>query len=81
MWPYIWIAIMLGLITATVVTALREKKAQAKAKAAMMPQPMDDPAGVEHFGDGFAEPDPVDSFGGGEFGGGELAELDQNSFK
>lgn len=67
MWPYIWIAIMLGLVIATVVVAMREKKARTEALKKLSPQPIaDDPAeggGMLNPEDGFGEPDPLDSFG------------------
>ncbi|GIX00542.1 MAG: hypothetical protein KatS3mg111_3874 [Pirellulaceae bacterium] len=33
-WPYLWIAFMLGLVIATIVVAIRERKARAVARAA-----------------------------------------------
>lgn len=60
---------MLGLVVATVVVAMMERKAQAKARAAMAPQPlgedpslgtdgMDAPMDDQGFGDdGFGSDD------------------------
>lgn len=49
-WFFFWVTIMLGLIIATLVAALREKKARATAVAQMQPQPL---------GDGSAQADPM----------------------
>ncbi len=64
MLPYMWIAAMLGLVIATVVVGLREKKARKKAMAGMQPQPLDpdmdagmDPMGGDEFGDDLGSPD------------------------
>lgn len=56
---------MLALVIATVVVAVMENKAQAKAKAAMAaPQSLDEmPGFTDPTEDGFGEPDPLDSFG------------------
>ncbi len=60
----VWILFMLSMIVATVVVAMKERKAQAKAKAKLAaPQPLDDdPAFADQANDGFGD-DPVDSFG------------------
>lgn len=56
-WFFIWIALMLGLIIATGVAALREKKARASAATAMQPQPMGEDliATPEAADDGFGD--------------------------
>ena len=81
MWPYLWIAFMVGLIAAVVVAAMREKKARTQALSKLKPQPMvDDPAmtGMPAADDGFGESDPLDSFGESA---GEVAAFDENEFK
>ena len=47
-WPYFWIACMLGLVIAVSVVAIREKKARDAAISAE---------------DGFGQADPLDGFG------------------
>ena len=85
MWPYIWIAFMLGLIIAMVVAAVREAGARKKAMVNMQPQPLDgamEPAaatapagGVDAFGnEGFGTDD---GFGGGD----DFASFDDDAFK
>ncbi len=82
LWPILWILAMLGLITATVVAAMREKKARAQFAAKMQPQPMDD-SGLD--GEPMAMDD--DAFGGGGFDDGfgdaadPLAAMDEDAFK
>lgn len=81
LWPIIWIVGMVGLVVTTIVVALREKKARAKAVQQMAPQPLETEGGEqEGFGDeleGFDDQEPLDSFGDGQ----EIAELDENAFK
>jgi hypothetical protein len=77
MWPYIWIGLMVGLVVATCVVAMRENKARAAAVKKMTPQPIDENATdmPDAIDDGFGETDPLDSFGG------EVASLDEDAFK
>ena len=74
-WPLLWIAAMLGLVIATVVVALGEKKARAKLAKSQAPMSMDEPAdlvGGEEAG-GFGD----DAFGEPA----EFAEMDEGAFK
>lgn len=68
---------MLGLVTATMVTAFREKKARSAAAAQLAPQPLDDAGLDAELG---ADDMAADGFGA-PAGEGELAELDENAFK
>ncbi len=76
MWPYVWITFMLGLIVATTVVGLREKKARdaaiKKLKPKMTPDMGVSPVGMEE--DGFGQADPLDGFG-------EENAFDEQSFK
>ncbi|MCA9134667.1 MAG: hypothetical protein KDA45_15975 [Planctomycetales bacterium] len=81
MWAFFWILCMLGLIVATVVTSMREKKAQAAAREKLRPKPLAADGSVDMPGaedDGFGEADPLSSFGDEA---GEVAALDENTFK
>lgn len=78
-WPYFWIACMLGLIIAVSVVALREKKARDAAMQKMKPQGMPD-AGAEptlSAEDGFGQADPLDGFGDPA----EVGAFDEDAFK
>ncbi len=80
MWPYVWIAFMLGLVIATTVVAMREKKARTAAIKKMTPQPLDSTATsmpIASAADGFGDQDPLSSFGGAT----DMAAFDDNSFK
>ena len=70
-WNFFWILVMLGLVTAFVVVAMREKKAKDKALKELAPQPLDEAelegTGEDMMSDGFGEPE------------GEPAELDENA--
>lgn len=74
-----WSVIMLGLVTATIVAAMREKKARVKAVKSIEPQPLGDEINDDSMEAGFGEADPVDSFG--ESADGEFASLDEDAFK
>ncbi len=79
MWPYVWIAFMLGLIVATTVVGLREKKARDAAIKKMRPQTMPD-MGMSHAAseeEGFGQADPLDGFGDPN----EVSAFDEQSFK
>lgn len=82
LWPILWITAMLGLVVATVVVALREKKARSQALAKMQPQPMEDP----HLDGEMAGADD-DAFGDAGFDDGfgdaadPLAAMDEDAFK
>ena len=79
MWPYLWIAFMLGLVVATTVVAMREKKARSAAIKKITPKPIDGgmSSPVATAEDGFGQADPLDSFGA-EAG---LSGFDQGTFK
>ncbi len=64
-WPYLWIACMLGLIIATSVVGLREKKARDAAMQKLKPKnlPAGDAAPLVSAEDGFGQADPLDGFG------------------
>ncbi len=64
-WPYFWIACMLGLVIAVGVVALREKKARDAAMQKMKPQGMPEMASSPTISaeDGFGQDDPLDGFG------------------
>ena len=83
MWPYLWIAAMLGLVIATVVAAIREKKARTAALKNLAPQPLDaaECEGESAASEGFGEADPVDSFGTDAAPGVDFAALDEDVFK
>lgn len=70
---------MIGLLTAFVVVALREKKAREKALKELAPQPLSDESlqgvGDDMMPDEFGE---TDEFGGV---GDDMAELDENAFR
>lgn len=69
MWPFVWITFMLGLVVATTVVAVREKKARAAAIKKMTPQPLEaETSGMPlpSAADGFGEQDPLAGFGGGD---------------
>lgn len=71
---------MVGLVTTTIVVAMREKKERAKLAKEMAPPPMDDVGmgGADPMQDGFGEPDPVASFD--PAGADEIEPLDENAF-
>ncbi len=61
---------MLGLVVATTVVAMREKKARAAAIKKMTPQPVATEASsmpIPSAEDGFGEQDPLGAFGGDGF--------------
>lgn len=61
---------MLGLVIATTVVAMREKKARAAAIKKMTPQPLETEASgspIASAEDGFGEQDPLSAFGGDGF--------------
>lgn len=84
LWPAFWGLLMLGFIVATIVVALREKKAEAKARAAMAPQPLgEDPAlGAmpgDDMGDDFGgDMNQDDPFGSPDAGDDIFSEVEQN---
>jgi hypothetical protein len=80
LWPAFWFLCMLGLVIATTVIALREKKARNEALKKMQPQPigpgMDPGADPMAADEGFGEPEM------GDFGAtneNDFAELDENA--
>ena len=73
-----WLTAMVGLVIAVIVAGVREKKAQAKARKALAPQPLDIDGLDEPISEGFGESDPVDSFGSDE---GDYAAFDEEAFK
>jgi hypothetical protein len=79
MWPYVWIAFMLGLIIATSVVAMREKKARDAAIQKMKPKNMPGAAGgpIISAEDGFGQADPLDGFDDPN----AVGAFDENSFK
>lgn len=56
-WPYLWIACMLGLVIATSVVAMREKKAREAAMQKLKPKslPAGDAVPMVSSEDGFAK--------------------------
>lgn len=64
-WPYFWIACMLGLVIAVSVVAMREKKARDAAIKKMKPQGAPEMAESPTISaeDGFGQADPLDGFG------------------
>lgn len=68
-WPITWIVVMLGLVGATVVASMKEKKARTEALKQMAPQPIGDiDEGADPMSEGFGEP-------------AEMEELDEDAFK
>ena len=79
MWPYLWIAFMLGLVVVTSVVAMKEKKARDAAIKKAKPQNMPG-AGVGptiSAEDGFGQSDPLDGFGDPA----EVGSFDEDAFK
>ncbi len=64
-WPYLWIACMLGLVIATSVVAMREKKARDLAMQKLKPKnlPASEAVPLVTAEDGFGQADPLDGFG------------------
>ncbi len=81
LWPIFWMTAMLGLVVATIVGAMREKKIRAQAVANMQPQPLDQGLGTDEAG---ADDDAFDA-GGFDDGFGDaadpLAAMDDEAFK
>ncbi len=77
MWFFFWIVCMLGLVVATTVIAMREKKARQAAIKKMTPQPLDSGTGspIPSAEDGFGQQDPLSDFAGSE------ATFDEEAFK
>ena len=78
MWFFFWITVMLGLVVATTVVAMREKKARQAAIKKMSPQPLDSgsTSPIPSADDGFGQQDPLDAFEGGQ-----AAAFDEEAFK
>lgn len=70
-WFFFWVLVMLGLVGALAVAAMREKSARKKALANMQPQPLG------------ADLDPgADPMAGADDGfGAEPTDLDENAFQ
>lgn len=77
-WPYLWIACMLGLVIAVSVVAMREKKARDAAIQKMKPKVTPDMAHSPTISaeDGFGQADPLDGFGDP----GEVDAFDEDAF-
>ena len=80
----LWVVFMLGLVVATVVASMREKKARSKAMQSMTPQPMDvgiSMAEDEGASDGFGADDAFDAFGQSASQEPEFSAFDDDTFK
>lgn len=77
MWFFFWVAIMLGLVIATTVVAMREKKARQAALQKMNPQPLGASSvnPMASVDDGFGQQDPLAGFDG------DAASFDDATFK
>jgi len=78
-WPYLWIACMLGLVIVTSVVAMREKKARDAAMQKLKPKslPVGGAAPLVSSEDGFGQADPLDGFGDPA----EAGAFDEDAFK